>query len=285
MPRITEPGRRRSETAQSHRLAVERTIEVMEEQLYEDLTLRDLAEVGIMSPHHFNRVFRYVTGVPPVRFLTARRIAEAKRLLLTTSLRITDICFEVGYNSLGTFTRRFGELVGVSPRRFRRLAKRRHRRKFDALAAAAGRENGAAREAAIRGRISTPQRFEGKVVAGLFETPIPQGRPIACTVAAVPGPFALDDVPDGDHYLYAVALPSDPQPREILLFEDALRGGARKQPVRVRDGRCETPVDVALHPPQSIDRPILLSLPPLIEEWLDTEGDAPARAEDGPANA
>src|SRR6476619_1111248 len=73
-----------------------------------------------LSRFHFNRVCREITGLPPVRFHTALRIAAAKRLLLTTDMSVTEVSLEVGYQSLGTFTTHFHELVGVSPRTLRR---------------------------------------------------------------------------------------------------------------------------------------------------------------------
>ena len=91
-------------TAPLHGLAVERVLATMRERLDEDLTLHDMADVAHLSPYHFTRVFRHVTGIPPCEFLTALRLQEAKRLLLTTGLSVTDVCFEVGYSSLGTFT-------------------------------------------------------------------------------------------------------------------------------------------------------------------------------------
>ena len=84
--------------------------------------LDEMARIAYLSPFYFNRIFRQLTGVPPRRFHTALRIDAAKRLLLTTDLSVTEMCLEVGYQSLGTFTTHFHELVGVSPRALRRLA-------------------------------------------------------------------------------------------------------------------------------------------------------------------
>src|ERR1044072_6247332 len=105
----------RPDTIASHYRAVERVILAMRERLDEALTLEDLAEVAIISPFYFDRIFRQITGIPPCQFLSALRMEAAKRLLLTSSLSVTDVCFEVGYNSLGTFTTRFTQLVGLPP--------------------------------------------------------------------------------------------------------------------------------------------------------------------------
>src|SRR5256714_15274685 len=84
--------------------AVERAIQTMHTHLDEELTLEDLASVAYLSPSHFHRVFRRLIGIPPGEFLAALRFQTARRLLLTTALSVTEICFEVGYTSIGSFT-------------------------------------------------------------------------------------------------------------------------------------------------------------------------------------
>src|SRR2546423_8593866 len=102
--------------------AVERAIQAMHTHLQEQLTLEDLAAVAYLSPSHFHRVFHRLIGIAPGEFLSALRFQAARRLLLTTSLSVTDICFEVGYSSTGSFTSRFTQLVGLSPRLLRQRA-------------------------------------------------------------------------------------------------------------------------------------------------------------------
>src|SRR5215475_2480583 len=100
---------------------VESAISRMWESYGEPLSLSDIAKSAFLSRFHFSRVFRDATGVSPGRFLSAVRIYQAKRLLASTSLSVTEISLEVGYNSLGSFTNRFTESVGASPTRFRRM--------------------------------------------------------------------------------------------------------------------------------------------------------------------
>jgi AraC family transcriptional regulator len=87
------------------------------------LSLRTMAEIAQLSPYHFARTFRRVTGIPPGEIQTTVRLERAKQLLLTTDLSVTGVCFEVGYESLGTFTTRFTQLVGLSPTRWSRRSK------------------------------------------------------------------------------------------------------------------------------------------------------------------
>src|SRR5260221_10074100 len=97
----------RHETLAAQTQAVERVIQTMHTHLQELLTLEDLASVAYLSPSHFHRVFHRLIGIAPGEFLSALRFQAARRLLLTTSLSVTDICFEVGYTSIGSFTSRF----------------------------------------------------------------------------------------------------------------------------------------------------------------------------------
>ena len=113
----------RADTLEDYHRDVLRAIEVMHARLREPLTVNDLADAAIMSRFHFLRVFSHVTGVTPARFLRLLRLQEAKRLLVESTLSVTEVSLAVGYNSLGTFVTVFTEAVGYTPLRFRRLSK------------------------------------------------------------------------------------------------------------------------------------------------------------------
>src|SRR5436305_1324919 len=191
----------RHETLDAHTQAVERAIQTMHTHLHEVLTLEDLASVAFLSPSHFNRVFCRLIGIPPGEFLSALRFQAARRLLLTTSLSVTEICFEVGYTSIGSFTSRFTHLVGLSPRLLRQRAQT-----FEPPAAESAwfcptTPSGFPSNSALLGRISIPATFRGTIYVGLFAGPIPQGRPVRCTKISSPGWYRLQDVPDGVYHL------------------------------------------------------------------------------------
>ena len=78
-----------------------------------------LARGAFMSAGHFSRSFRAAFGETPYSYLMTRRIERAKALLRRGDLTVTDVCFEVGCTSLGSFSARFTELVGESPSAFR----------------------------------------------------------------------------------------------------------------------------------------------------------------------
>jgi AraC-like DNA-binding protein len=83
------------------------------------LDVEALARGVHMSAGHLSREFKRAYGEPPYSYLMTRRIERAMALLRRGDLSVTDVCFEVGCSSLGTFSTRFTELVGVSPSVYR----------------------------------------------------------------------------------------------------------------------------------------------------------------------
>ncbi len=86
------------------------------------LDVEALARDAHMSAGHFSRQFRLAYGESPYGYLMTRRIERAMALLRRGDLNVTEVCFEVGCSSLGTFSTRFTELVGVPPSEYRRHA-------------------------------------------------------------------------------------------------------------------------------------------------------------------
>ena len=88
----------------------------------EPLDVEALARGAHMSAGHLSRAFRLAYGESPYSYVMTRRIERAMALLRRGDLSVTEVCFEVGCSSLGTFSTRFTELVGVSPSTYRRDA-------------------------------------------------------------------------------------------------------------------------------------------------------------------
>src|SRR5436853_7342865 len=148
--------------------AVERAIQTMHTHLDEELTLEDLASVACLSPSHFHRVFRRLIGIPPGEFLSALRFQMARRLLLATSLSVTDICFEVGYTSMGSFTSRFTHLLGLSPRLLRQRLHQFEPLPIEPVEHCPTTSSGFPLKHALLGQISAPATFRGTIYVGLF---------------------------------------------------------------------------------------------------------------------
>ena len=88
------------------------------------LDVEALARGAHISAGHLSRQFRLAYGESPYSYLMTRRIERAMALLRRGDLSVTEVCFEVGCSSLGTFSTRFTELVGMPPGAYRRYAPR-----------------------------------------------------------------------------------------------------------------------------------------------------------------
>lgn len=86
--------------------------------------LEEAAREACLSTFHFQRLFTRTFGESPNEFVTRLRMERARNLLETGETPVTEICMEIGYVSLGTFSRRFAERVGRSPIEHRREARR-----------------------------------------------------------------------------------------------------------------------------------------------------------------
>lgn len=90
----------------------------------DELDVSALAGIALMGRAHFIREFKEAFGETPHRYLQRRRVERAMYLLRWTDRSVTGVCMEVGFTSLGTFTRTFGAIVGKSPSRYRASADR-----------------------------------------------------------------------------------------------------------------------------------------------------------------
>jgi AraC-like DNA-binding protein len=112
----------RSATAQHLRdlAQLRRVRDRMDREYAQPLDVEALARGAHMSAGHLSRQFRLAYGESPYSYLMTRRIERAMALLRRGELSVTEVCFEVGCSSLGTFSTRFTELVGVPPSVYRR---------------------------------------------------------------------------------------------------------------------------------------------------------------------
>ncbi|HUY48820.1 MAG TPA: AraC family transcriptional regulator [Streptosporangiaceae bacterium] len=237
---------------------VERAIAFIWERYSEPLSLTEIAESALLSRFYFARLFRQATGITPGRFLAAVRIYQAKHMLLSSSMTITDISFAVGYNSLGSFTNYFTDSVGFSPGRFRRAA----------LGGGIGlprpRQTSRSAYGAVAGTVSLPEGHgNARVYVGAFATAIVQHPSAAAVVVDVPGGrpccYHLPDVPEGTWFIHAVGVADSAIP-EAWSHRTELGGG--HDPVVVAADTV-TSAAVRLRSSRPTDPPVLLALPDL----------------------
>jgi transcriptional regulator GlxA family with amidase domain len=99
-----------------------RARDAMDRSFAQPLDIPTLARIACVSEAHFNRTFRSCFGETPLRYLQRRRVERSTFLLRETSRSVTDICFDVGFSSLGTFSRTFRAIMGESPSEYRERA-------------------------------------------------------------------------------------------------------------------------------------------------------------------
>jgi AraC family transcriptional regulator len=242
-------------------------IELINRRYDEPLTMSRLAAEVYVSPFHFCRIFARATGITPGRYLTAVRLFEAKRLLLTSELTVSDIVCTVGYSSVGTFTTRFTAATGMSPSQYRDprvrdllLAIAPHFRRLPAPQAL--REAGAGGEgAAAPGGAHLSVRMEipaglrpADVVVGVFGDAVPQRGPVAFQGIQDTGPvtLALDSVPPGRWHVIAAAEHRGPGGEAEMSF------GALRSPVWMGAGE-EVPIRLRIRALRPTDPPIAIT--------------------------
>lgn len=246
--------------AYDHHRMVERVIAAMR-SADETLTLNDLAEIAGLSPFYFTRLFRDLTGIPPGEFRNAVRFERAKELLMTSPASVTEICFEVGYQSLGTFSSRFKALVGVTPAEFRSLPDIMGEIDFTDEITRWDPERFTT--AKITGSTTLPEGVSANIYVGLFSARFAATRPVAGTMVPDDRPYVMHQVPPGDWVLLAAAIPQSTDmlnhlvPRSgVLLANGGEVSITHTNEVIVRD--------LVFREPNPLDAPVLIALPALL---------------------
>lgn len=116
-----KPAIAQSSDARHHR-CISSVLRHLEGELSEPHSIAELARLASLSPYHFLRVFKEVTGTTPHRWLTRARLRDAARRLATGCERITQVALDVGFEDLSNFVRSFRAEFGVSPRAYRAAA-------------------------------------------------------------------------------------------------------------------------------------------------------------------
>ena len=255
------PAPHRGGTVAAYETAVVRAIGHMKEHLAAPLDLDELARIAAMSKFHLVRIFDEITGTTPHHFLSCLRVQRAKELLLKTDSSITDVCMEVGYNSLGSFSKTFSELVGVGPQEFRALPKRLTATQFATTIwrylAARKKISGPV----IAGVVEGPRSPKGFIFVGTFTSGVPLGVPFSGTVMMGRGKFRIERPAVAEFHLLAALVPLSAKLAEMVVnipisyvasvrLQNNLSGPAERQRLRLR-------------PLRPTDPPIVMALPAL----------------------
>ncbi len=112
------PAVKRSTRIECYR-RLQRAREYIDDQYGTSLTIPEIASVSCLSTHHFLRLFKEVFGMTPYRYITHRRMEEARRLLLKTDLPVSAISYDLGFETPGSFSSLFRQQTGMSPVAYR----------------------------------------------------------------------------------------------------------------------------------------------------------------------
>jgi AraC family transcriptional regulator len=236
---------------------VHKSVIAINEHYHRRLTLDDLARSAMLSKFYFLRQFQAVTGVTPARFLSAVRINEAKRLLFTASSNVADISIRVGYDSPGTFTRRFTECVGLPPTRYRLFA-RGDGTQWAVDEASTGTPAGPF--GTVSGVVNAVPHARVPIFIGLYRGCVPRGLPVAASVVPGPGPWQIPAVPPGTWHLLAVAGADAWQSLTAQEPDGSRRLAGSVSTLHVRPG-TETAADVTVERPDWCQPPLLVAVP------------------------
>ena len=244
-----------------HTRMVERVVAAMRAET-EPLALTDYADIAGLSPYYFNRTFRQIIGIPPGEFATSLRFERAKQMLLQTQASVTEICFEVGYESLGTFSTRFKNLVGVTPATFRNLPEAVAQLDFSKSTFRID-----PRHLHIRGRIegtiSLPDNRKTSMFVGVFPSALAISAPVVGRMVTEAGPFELPHVPYGTWVLLAASVPQISDPLEHLLPQQQLLV-ASSEPFQLHPGQEVANLHLAFRQPHPLEPPVVTALPTLL---------------------
>lgn len=248
---------------------IDEIIAYINQNIYDPLPLSRLADHVAYSPYHFARIFKERIGLSPLYYVSALRLQKAKDLLLRTNLSIRDIGLEIGQQSLGTFTTRFTERVGVSPSQFRNSSQQadEHLRSLQMLGGWSKAQSSRSMPGTITGTFETEIPFEGVVLVGLFAKPIPEGLPLYGTLVSSGEDFIIPGVKPGTYYLMATSVAWGTKAMDFMLPHTTLRTRS-KEPIIVKPLSFVPHLHVTLHVPHPDDPPILISLPLLMNNFL-----------------
>jgi AraC family transcriptional regulator len=236
---------------------VERAVVAMRDRISQPLRLDELAQAAGYSTFHFDRMFRSVTGLSAGAFQSALRIEAAKQQLITSDLPVTEICVNLGYESLGSFTSRFTRSVGVSPNKFRAIAQQLSQCDVSALMAKAFDAPRA--DGPLRGTVHGSQAPDAFVWIGVFRKGMPEERPVSGALRRGDGIFAIPAMTDGTYHVLSASVAADAGWQTYLLSGDHVRV-ATSGTVAVRGDAFAWPPALELRPLRISDPPILASL-------------------------
>jgi hypothetical protein len=192
------------------------------------------------------------------------RIEKGKAILFEPSSSILKTVLTIGFRSFGTFSTKFKQFVGLSPKQFQMSAKELYQFMNDY-------ENEEVHKVedmtppVLTFHLEVPEKFKGLLFIGLFTKPIPDHRPVVGTaIRSYEKKCVFHKIPPGTYYALVASIPLSLNPKDYFLLDQVLRGKS-EHPILVSDHSIEE-IHIKIRPPLPYDPPILINLPRLLLE-------------------
>ncbi|MDX8362636.1 MULTISPECIES: AraC family transcriptional regulator [Bacillaceae] len=250
-----------------HVKAVVQAVEYMKKNLDKEITTEELASLVGYSSFHFSRFFKEVTGISPRHYLSALRIEAGKQMLVRhSSPSIIKTMMSIGFSSLGSFSAKFKQFVGLPPKQFQVTTNDL----YHFVNQYTEGENSVIQyfhPPVLTCHIEAPAQFKGFIFVGLFPRPIPDERPaIGTAFTQKQSSCIFSQIPTGTYYALAAGIPLSMNPKDYFLLEHAFRG-MYDDPIHVT-GTTDKEIHIKLRSPLPFDPPILINLPQLLLEQV-----------------
>ncbi|MBG9988318.1 helix-turn-helix transcriptional regulator [Aerococcaceae bacterium DSM 111176] len=241
----------------------------MKDHLHEEQSIEAIADHFGYSKYYFSRTFKQATGFAASDYLSSLKVEQAKQDLLRKQADVTHASLNAGFMSLGTFSKNFTEKTGLSPREYIKEVDRLYGvaqtleqntvYRGDNLAA----ENQLTYQ--IHASVHYPDEFKPAIIfVGLFNTPIPNHRPVIGVALKNNLHHTFINIPRGKYYLLTCAIEKTRNPLRFFDLSDCLRGRVEQTIVLPEDDHREFSLE--LRPPLPEDPPILINLPKLLTD-------------------
>ncbi|WP_440896793.1 helix-turn-helix transcriptional regulator [Amphibacillus sp. Q70] len=240
----------------------------MKDRAFEEVTIEEIAAHFGYSKFHFSREFKKLTGFSAADYLSSLKIEHAKQELLQNKRSITDSSFDSGFSSLGTFSTAFAKKTGMSPREYKNQVESLYHlaKKYDDQKDAANyyvQKKPSEDNNQLSVTIHYPEDYKASITfVGLFNSSIPNHKPIVGTALITQSSHTFIHIPDGQYYLLACSIEKTRNPLRYFILDDCLRGKA-DYPLRFPKDSMKQ-IDVYLREPLPEDPPILINLPKLL---------------------
>ncbi|GIN87225.1 AraC family transcriptional regulator [Heyndrickxia sporothermodurans] len=244
----------------------EKAINYMRNNLSKDITTEELASYVGYSKYHFIRVFKETTGVSPRHYLSALRIEMSKEQLSHSTSSILKVILSLGFRSMGSFSSRFKQFVGLSPKEYRLKIDELYKYLIHfQISEPSNLETNIGSTPTITCSIKTPPNFKGIIFIGLFPRPIPDQRPVVGTAFFHQKKECIfSNVPYGEYYLLSAGISYSLNPRKYFLSDSFLRGKLESA-LKISES-TNIVTSIQLREPLPCDPPILINLPLLLFE-------------------